>query len=393
MFKKDGTAIKNPVAYVARLDMSRYDNDLFDASGKVIRNPQAYAEAIAAPKASNSTSRSHNDDVDVASAVMFKADGKPIRDPEAYVARLELGSYKGDLKDRNGRKIKDPVAYVASLSKKVPRSRLPTGPPPGLGGGSSEAVLFKADGTAVRDPVAYVAGMRRKGGEYEGGLFNSKGEEIRDPDAYVAWMGLGVSSVETTAPRRSLPTGRADSGPVGRYAKPQPVGMHQDAADALYKEDGTPVRDPVAYISGMERKPGGYQGGLFNAKGIEIRDPAAYLRGMVGGGSRGPPMTSSSAAPIGARRERSAGATAAGAAPLERQFFKADGTQVRDVEAYVKAMERSGGYKGGLFNHRGEEVRDPSAYVRGMQRDGGARAGGGTGGAGSGQAYRRPGPY
>jgi len=258
---------------------------------------------------------------------MFKADGTPIRDPAAYVAKMGgPEDYDGDLKDQNGQTIKDPVAYVMKMGLDSEVSRPKARRSAHFSGGRPDA-LYKEDGTEIRDPAAYVAGMK---GDYKGGLFNGKGEEIRDPQAYVKNIGgAGFGSIVRVPP---LPSPRA-SPRVGFFV----LGSRNDDG-ALYKADGTPVRDPVAYITGMERKPGGYQGGLFNGKGVEIRDPQAYLKGMTGGGRRpGLPV------PSGPGRVP---------AFSNNALFKEDGTMIRDPKAYVARIEKEG-YQGGIFNDKG----------------------------------------
>mmetsp|Transcript_111123 Transcript_111123/g.313530 ORF Transcript_111123/g.313530 Transcript_111123/m.313530 type:complete len:366 (-) Transcript_111123:87-1184(-) len=347
MFKSDGTAIRDPEKYVARLEEGQYRGDLVDAKGAVIKDPAAFLKGMRstggghAGGGSRGGGDSWGGDGREASAKMYKLDGTAIRDPVAYVARLEKAEYQRDLLDERGEVIKDPAAYVASLrlpkkeaqkwgaQRQAPKLSSSAPSAPKAGPVQIGSALYTEDGNVVRDPMAYVAGMMRTGGAYEGGLFNENGEEIRDPVRYVnnmAFTGTGSWSPRTSA--------------AGAESSP------------LYKADGSLIKDPVAYVAGMESKPGGYMGGLYNAKGEEIRDPVAYVRNMSGGTQK--PRSASTS------KSWSPGSASSDA------LYKADGTLVRDPVKYVEAMVRSGGYEGGLFNAKGEEIRDPLAYVKGM---------------------------
>lgn len=362
LYKADGTEVRDPVRYVEGMQKSGgYKGGLFDSKGAEIRDPVAYVakmgggpapiekvnyfepqQRLAGPVGSGERGRSYSSEVGARSGPpsLFKEDGTVVKNPARYVEAMEKsGGYDGGLFDARGNEIRDPIAWLAKAngSTASPRNAPTTrntpatrGPPAGAKPGS----LFKEDGTEVRDPIRYVEAMEKSGG-YNGGLFDSRGREIRDPVAYVSKMD-GAESVASTS-----------------YAPAKRSG-------ALYKKDGTEVKNPVRYIEAME-KTGGYNGGLFDSRGNEIRDPLAYVAKMEGsGGSAG----------LGRSSSRGGGSLR-GSANSERgetekkpgSLYKEDGTEVKNPARYVAAMEKSGGYRGGLFNHEGEEIDDPIEYL------------------------------
>lgn len=419
MFKADGTPIRDPVRYVAHLNLDDYKGDLKDATGSCITDPEAFLagldepptplprlERVAPPPRSARGARApltaplaHRSAVSAPSCggssertAMYKADGTPIRDPAAYVHRLDPSEYKQDLFDAKGRVIVNPSHFVSvrlgssSGIDDAPAAKRPRVAAPVAGAGAFD--LFKADGTPVKNPAAYVVAMMKSGG-YSGGLFNKSGKEIRDPEAYVARMA------QTTVASAPLAATRSHSLPPPPPSGGGRSGCLPGGDSALYKSDGTLVRDPVAYVAGMERKPGGYQGGLFNSKGVEICDPAAYIRRMdAAAAPLLPPRFSAPSLPPYLPpylpplpplplpgRPAPQGATARGRQPAPPggaagsvQLYKADRTPVRDPVAYIRGMEkRPGGYQGGLFNGKGEEIKNPEAYLKGIV-DGRGRA-------------------
>lgn len=370
LFKSDGTVVRDPEKYVTAMERTGgYKGGLFDASGEEIPDPIAWLRG-GTSAGSSRTARpapvqiSH----DAAGSGLFKEDGTSVRDPERYVAAMDRsGGYQGGLFDSSGQEIRDPINWVRKRGGSVGSSSLAnpivvrqttalvrqtpvlvrqTPAPCALDGS-----LYKTDGTPVRDPAAYVASMERSGG-YKGGLFTSSGEEIRDAAAYVARMGsasTASSHMAHAAPRIALQS-------IG--ARGPPVGTGAGGSKQLFKEDGTPVRDPVAYVTAMERS-GGYTGGLFNSSGEEIRDPVKYVSGVQPQASQAPLRVST---PRGAAHGSLVGMGAGNG----QQLFKADGTAIRDPIAFVRNIAESGDYRGGLFNHKGEEIHDPVKYVAGM---------------------------
>merc|ERR1712007_231122 len=87
-------------------------------------------------------------------------------------------------------------------------------------------------------------------------VFTVEGAEIRDPEKYVA--------------------ARQGQRPGGWYAHQAPVAHASEPV--LFKEDGTPIRNPSAYVAKIEKR--GYDEPLFNVKGEEIKNPAAYVQKM-----------------------------------------------------------------------------------------------------------------
>jgi hypothetical protein len=267
------------------------------------------------------------------------------------------GGYNGGLFTESGQEIRDPVAFVAKMQPQEPRGRsfftvshLAQAMTSAMAGGPQ---LYKADGTLVRDPVKYVEAMQKTGG-YKGGLMTALGEEVRDPVAYVQKMEgrsvaafappIGAAPARSNAPVTKLAAPARSSALVTKLAQSRalaPPSNVQQSGKQIFKEDGTAVRDPVRYVEAMQRS-GGYKGGLMNEKGEEIKDPLAYL-GI-----------------------QSQGGLVALVANDRKALFKADGTKVKNPVAYVQAFEKTGGYKGGLYNHKREEIRDPVAYIAKM---------------------------
>ena len=46
LFKADGTAIRNPAAFVAGIEKNGYTDKIFDANGQVIRDPVKYVASM-----------------------------------------------------------------------------------------------------------------------------------------------------------------------------------------------------------------------------------------------------------------------------------------------------------------------------------------------------------
>merc|ERR1712050_486542 len=84
---------------------------------------------------------------------------------------------------------------------------------------------------------------------------------------------------------------------------------------ALFKADGTPVRNPVNYVAGIQKN--GYKEKLFTADGDEIRDPVAFVEKMERNG------TAKTEGPRGVKRQKTGG------------IYKADGTPIKNPVAFV----------------------------------------------------------
>merc|ERR1712070_181672 len=108
MGKADGTAIRNPDAFVAGIAQRGYKEMIYDANGTQIRDPVKYLE-----KRNNGAESSGDGKKGEG---MFKADGTRIRNPAAFVAGIEKRGYNEDLFDGAGKKIRDPVAFVKALT-------------------------------------------------------------------------------------------------------------------------------------------------------------------------------------------------------------------------------------------------------------------------------------
>merc|ERR1712107_3665 len=70
LFKKDGTPIRKPEAFVKKIEENGYTEPIFDAMGKKIHNPVKYLES--------------KGDGGSTTPSLFKADGTPIRKPKEY---------------------------------------------------------------------------------------------------------------------------------------------------------------------------------------------------------------------------------------------------------------------------------------------------------------------
>merc|ERR1719282_1018639 len=116
--------------------------------------------------------------------------------------------------------------------------------------------VFKSDGTQIRNPIRFI----QKIANYEGGLFTQNGTPIEDPHAYIAsWTarkngGGHQGSGGSLAPAVTL-----------RPAAPGPFAPVMSAADResciMFKTDGTPIKNPVRFVSNIRQ----YEGGLMTA--------------------------------------------------------------------------------------------------------------------------------
>jgi len=268
IFKADGTPVRNPVSYVEGIQKRGYRDPLFGSDGKEIRNPVAYVDAMVRRGHANPPAGAANAApaaiwlaAAATGATLFKADGTPVRNTVAYVAGIEDRGYTDPLFDAKGQEIRNPVAYVAAMERRgdtsASQALVPHVAAPSTSG-SSSAVLFKENGTPVRDPVAYVEGIKKRG--YRDPLYGTDGRLIRDPVRYVESMLERTSEVEERT--------QNENGKGGRVRK--------KAGVRLFKEDGTEIRKPEAYIAGIEKR--GYKDPIFDATGYKILDPVEYLR-------------------------------------------------------------------------------------------------------------------
>lgn len=288
MFKKDGTPVKNPQAYVEGIKKNGYKQPLFTEKGDEIRDPVAFAQKMianevmdvvgASSKSGGSNKRRATSvtaapsakraktGVPSASGGLVKADGTPIKNPAAFVAGIVKNGYTQPIFGADGKKVRDPVAYVAAMvvrdanggapqqDKHYTRTRH-------QGDAAGDVILYDADGEPIRDPVAYIAGIQKRG--YTKPIHTADGEKIRDPASYLA---KSLSQSRTASPKPKGPA-KASTNKVG-----------SDEKAVLFKADGTPIRNPAAFVEGIKKN--GYNDTIFDRSGKEIRNPVAYVAAM-----------------------------------------------------------------------------------------------------------------
>mmetsp|Transcript_110246 Transcript_110246/g.311017 ORF Transcript_110246/g.311017 Transcript_110246/m.311017 type:complete len:352 (-) Transcript_110246:140-1195(-) len=199
--------------------------------------------------------------------------------------------------------------------------------------------MFKADGTEVRNPTGFVAGIQKRG--YNEPLFDTNGGKIEDPVAFLATLGLA-------APESKRKVDTAGDGAAPKRQKGD--GGKGSSGAVLFKADGTPIRNPAAFVAGIEKR--GYNETIYGADGKEIRDPSRYVAGM-------------------AKKEGwpTASAPTKGGASSDVILFKADGTQVRNPSAYVEGIVKRG-YREPLFSAAGLPIQNPVQYLASGGRSG-----------------------
>lgn len=302
MFKADGTEIRNPAAYAAGIAQRGYHEQLFNADGYPIEDPIAFVSGMDMTSKKRAYSESTPSTVkrQKTEDLFFKEDGTPIRDPVAYVAGIERRGYKEKLFDKDRNEIKNPVAYVAAMQRRgqleqgglthvqvgamqhrapshqaggmyavVVPSQIHTLPArvPFTKKGAQGGVMFKADGTPVRNPEAFVAGIEKHG--YTETIYGPDGSPIKNPVAYVAAM-LARGDGSVTSQKDRLPLV-----PKCKFeAKHRP--STQAASGGIFKADGTPIRNPAAFVAGIMKN--GYTDILYDAEHMPISDPVAYLK-------------------------------------------------------------------------------------------------------------------
>lgn len=329
MFKADGTPVRNPEAFLSKV--ANYTGGLFTSDGQEIRNPHSFIAGIARKRSAAAYSsasssagrgverseRAEVDEGETALAVVYKADGTPIKNFRAYLSRIE--NYSGGLFTSTGEEIRDPHkflaaqedaglvfkadgtpvrnlrAYVSNIIEYRPGDlvtadgqeiRDPWGFLTGLEKANSNAVAFKEDGTPIRNLAAFIAKVH----EYTGGLFTADGEEIRNPRRFLdglerreaAEASQGASPMMLAAPPGLQAPDEEDSRPWRRNgstmatSRTPPPSSGSLSGVAIYKGDGTRIRNPAAFIAGITS----YDGGLFTASGDEIRNPQEFLAGL-----------------------------------------------------------------------------------------------------------------
>ncbi|CAK0885128.1 unnamed protein product [Prorocentrum cordatum] len=277
MFTADGSEVRNPSAFVAKID--RYEGGLFTADGEEIRNPSRFASLLLRNGSDASSLRSRSPRLPErrtskggakGDAVLYNGSGEPIWNPEAYIGRIT--NYDGGLFTADGQEVRNPKAFLAGLSRASPK---------GGGKGDGEAILYKADGTPILNARNFVANIE----SYRGGLYTASGQEVRNPHAFVEGAdgrrgptAARPAREEALAYKRAGGEGQASG--ARRGAKGGGKGPKGGAP--LYKADGTPIWNPEAYVA----KIYDYDGGLFTSDGQEVRNPQAFVAGLGGKGRR-----------------------------------------------------------------------------------------------------------
>lgn len=383
MFKKDGTPIRKPAAFVAGIEKRGYDSPVFTADGTEIDDPVAFLALMDREEVNAGGQKRKNDgDGDVESSKrhkgagpgIFKEDGTQVQDPATYIAGMQKRGGNAKLFGADKMEIRDPVAYVAAMQRRgqvsgapahsqqggaystvpsipygacpsmvvarsavVPR-RSPIVPQmSGKASGKGQWVqvggkgpgIFKADGTPIRNPEAFVAGIAKSG--YHEPILGADGGVIRDPVAYVGAM---AKRGEGGGGATRVPMGKA--GGKGQW-------QASSQGQGIFKADGTPIRNPAAFVAGIEK--GGYKEPIFGADGGPIRDPVAYVAAMS---------------------KRQEGPDSSRSGNSHAGLFKSDGTAIRNPKAFVAGIEKKG-YTEMLFDAKGGEIQDPVAYVKAMK--------------------------
>jgi len=285
MFQADGTEIKHIAAYVAKI--RNYEGSLYE--WEEIKDPQSFALKIL-------------------------GDGEKVKADAGWYGRKDgadsdWNGGKGDSdngwrKGKGGKGKADNGWYGRKGQADSDWNSGNADSESNVYTEGQKFAMYRADGTPVNDPVAFAS----KISNYSGGLFNSRGDEIWNPQAFAA----GVKR------------------------------NHETKHPAMYRVDGTPVRNLQAFLQNLR----GYSGGLYNSENEEIWDPHAFVAGV----------------------ERRRGDTEKGGKGWGNggySMYQADGTPVKNPTAYVENIEN---YTGGLYNNRGQEIRDPKAFAAGIEK-------------------------
>merc|ERR1719183_183058 len=115
LYMENGTPIKNPMAYVARIEENGYTKPLFNDRGEEIRDPVAYVMK-------GMDKRGRGSSAATGTLNLFMENGTPIKNPAAYIAKIEQNGYSKPLFNEKGQEIKDPVAYLNSAEKRAAQS-------------------------------------------------------------------------------------------------------------------------------------------------------------------------------------------------------------------------------------------------------------------------------
>jgi len=278
LFKADGSQIKNPVGYVAAIERNGYTNPVFSANGQEIRNPSAYIARAGLTEGSSKGQGKWVKIEDQASMQpsqgLYKADGTRIQKPSAYVASIEKNGYNEPLYTADGQEIRNPVAYVTKMQNQGPVPNAPK-----KQAGVADIQMFKANGQQIKKPEAYVAAIEKNG--YTDPLFTADGQEIRNPAKYLENGLRGAGAAPKQKVQKQGVPGKQRF--VPRKTVKAPGGARPNGAeerqDGLYKEDGSRIKNPAAYVANFEQR--GQSQTLLNARGQVVKNPAAYVAKMM----------------------------------------------------------------------------------------------------------------
>lgn len=254
MYMADGTPIKNPAAYVAKIAQNGYTKKLFTAAGQEIRNPVAFLQknmgGVGGNNDKNRKMQGKTTGVKqnnlkqkagagngVQSKKMYKPDGSVIQNVQAVLAAIERNGYTQPLYTAKGTLIQNPVAFVGNNSNGASAAIV------GSNGRSSSKQMFKEDGTPIYDTAKVLAAIERKG--YTQALYTAAGTLINNP---VAFVGSGGEN-----------GGKPDS-----------------SSKSMYKADGSLIVNPAQVLKAIAAK--GYTQILYTAAGTPIHNPLAFAK-------------------------------------------------------------------------------------------------------------------
>lgn len=198
----------------------------------------------------------------------------------------------------------------------------------------------------MKNPTAYVAGIQKRG--YKDPLFTAEGEKIEDPVAFLSTMPPEEAGREASAKKRKEQSGEV---PAAKRKKTREDSM-------LFKEDGTPIKNPVAYVAGIAMR--GYKDPLFDANGTKIKNPIAYVSKMESWSG-----DNSAANWMMMQMQYAPPTSNAGGGGI----YTADGSIVKNPLAYLEGIKKNG-YTQPLFGADGKPIRNPEAYIDAMVKRG-----------------------
>lgn len=275
LYKADGSLIKNPVGYVAAIERNGYTQPVFTAGGEEVRNPSAYLVRAGLTSGSpKGQGTAPSQPARASSQSMYKADGTRIQKPGAYVASIEKNGYNEPLYTADGEEIRNPAAYLSKMQNQGPVSNAPQ-----QQAAAADVQMFKANGEQIKKPEAYVASIEKNG--YTDPLFTADGEEIRNPGKYleIGLRGGGGGAPIQKAQQKGAPRKQSF---VPKKTVKAPRGAPKGAEErpeGLYKEDGSRIKNPAAYVANFEQR--GQSQTLLNARGQVVKNPAAYVAKMM----------------------------------------------------------------------------------------------------------------